>query len=106
MTELKERIEEAFEQRELLAQPEYADAVPHRNYRKENAMALVPGEVAKLEFDLLPTSYMLRKGYKMRVAIATADKDNFAQICAPGSEFELLRSDEHPSGVVLPVMPA
>ncbi|MEM1000441.1 MAG: CocE/NonD family hydrolase [Bacteroidota bacterium] len=90
--------------RNLAEVPEYRDVVPPRTYRQAAGAPLVAGEVARLEFDLLPISYRLRKGSRLRVALATADRDNFAPICPEGSVYELLRDAAHPSGVVLPVM--
>lgn len=83
---------------------EYQDVVPARNFREAQASHLVPDEVALLEFDLLPTSYMFRKGSRIRIALATGDSDVFEKICEDGSEYEILRNEEYPSGVRLPVM--
>lgn len=44
----------------------------HRSFRAD-ARPLSPGEPVKLEFDLLPTSTILRKGMKLRLVIAGAD---------------------------------
>ncbi|HHG86512.1 MAG TPA: CocE/NonD family hydrolase, partial [Bacteroidetes bacterium] len=46
--------------RQLTDSPEYRDVVPARSFRKKDGLPLVPGEVTKIVFDLLPTSYLFR----------------------------------------------
>jgi uncharacterized protein len=58
--------------------------VPHHSFLREDAMPLVPGEVAELSFGLLPISALVRKGHRLRVAIAGHDRDTFARIPADG----------------------
>ncbi len=87
------------------AEPPYRQVVPYRTYKREDAMPLVPGEVAELVFDLLPTSYFFRAGHSVRVAIAGADADQFAQ--PPGDPPTLCfqRNRLHPSRIDLPTIP-
>jgi putative CocE/NonD family hydrolase len=83
----------------------YQGVAPHRSFEKQDAMPLVPGEVAELVFDLLPTSYLFKKGSSVRVALAGADKDHFAlmkQEPAPTLAFH--RNRVHASAIELPVV--
>ncbi|UCD59316.1 MAG: CocE/NonD family hydrolase [Candidatus Hydrogenedentota bacterium] len=85
-------------------QPPYRDVVPYRTFKRKDAMPLVPGEVAELVFDLLPTSYLFKKGHSVRVAIAGADKDHFALMKAdPPPALRIYRTRSHASAVELPV---
>lgn len=79
--------------------------VPYRTFLRRNAKPLVPDEITRLTFDLLPTSYLFRKGRRVRVAIAGADKDHFE--IAPGNPptVRLHRGGAHLSGISLPVIP-
>ena len=52
--------------------------VPPRTFRREDSMPLVPGALAELRFGLHPVSALVRKGHRLRVAIAGHDKDTFA----------------------------
>jgi hypothetical protein len=54
--------------------------VPHHSFLRQDGMPLIQGEVAELRFGLLPTSCRVRRGHRLRVAIAGHDKDTFAQI--------------------------
>ncbi|HEY2165469.1 MAG TPA: CocE/NonD family hydrolase C-terminal non-catalytic domain-containing protein, partial [Gemmatimonadaceae bacterium] len=72
---------------------------------KADAEPLVRGEIATLEFDLLPISYLFRAGHAVRVAIAGADVDHFATVSPRPPVYTVYRDAEHPSSIVLPVMP-
>ena len=76
----------------------------HRSYA-EDAMALVPGELAELVFDLQPTSVIFRQGHRIRVTITCAAKDTFTTpVLDPAPVVNLLRDAAHPSRIVLPVI--
>jgi putative CocE/NonD family hydrolase len=84
--------------------PLYEVPVPHHTFRRGDAMPLVPGEVAEITFDLQPVSYLFRKGHSIRVAIAGADKDNFALVPPLPPTIKVLRNQAHPSHITLPVL--
>ena len=87
------------------AKPPYAQVVPYRTFTRTDAMPLVPGEPAKLVFDLLPISYSFQVGHRIRVAIAGADKDHFTLI-PPGEPptITLYRDASRASHIALPVV--
>ena len=73
---------------------------------RKDGMPLVPGEVAELVFDLLPTSYLFKKGHSIRVAIAGADKDHFPLMKEePAPTLKFFRTSDYPSVIELPVIP-
>jgi putative CocE/NonD family hydrolase len=59
--------------------------IPYHSYLKKDAMPLVPGQVAELKFGLQPISVLVKKGHRLRVAIAGHDKDTFIRIPAQGT---------------------
>ena len=68
-------------------------------------MPLVPGEVAELSFALLPISVLVRKGRRIRIAIAGADKDTFARVPEKGiPTITVARNSLHASYIDLPVI--
>jgi len=85
--------------------PLYRKAGPHHSQLRADAMPLVPGEVAELNFELWATSVLIREGHRLRVAIAGADKDTFARYPLDGGEpvITIERNANYPSHVVLPV---
>ncbi|MBI5115020.1 CocE/NonD family hydrolase [Candidatus Poribacteria bacterium] len=86
--------------------PPYWIPDPYHTFKKKDAEPLVPGEVAELTFDLLPTSYLFKKGHSMRVAIAGADKDHFALLKTdPPPTLEFQRNAAHASAIDLPIIP-
>lgn len=81
----------------------YRTPVPYRSYLREDASPLTPGRVAELTFDLYPISYLFKKGHRIRVAIAAADKDHFSHNPKDPPRLEIQRSSVHPSHVLLPI---
>lgn len=78
--------------------------VPHHSFLRGDARPLVPGEVAELRFGLLPTSVLVRKGHRLRVAIAGHDRDTFARIPAEGRPtITVQRNRLHASCIDVPI---
>jgi len=64
---------------------------------------LIPGEVAELVFDLLPTSFLFQEGHSIRVAIAGADAGQFdAPLLVSPLIYEVHRDLIHRSRIKLP----
>ena len=85
--------------------PPYKILVPYHSFKKKDAMPLVPGQVAELKFGLQPTSVLIKKGHRLRVAIAGADKNTFARIPAEGTPtITVARSKQNASWIELPVI--
>ena len=83
--------------------PPYQRIGPYHSYLEEDAKPLKPGQVTKITFDLIPTSYLFKKGHQIRIAIAGVDKDHFeTQDQIP--TWNIQWSPEHPSHIELPVM--
>jgi len=77
--------------------------VPQRTFVRTHGKPLSPGAPVELAFDLLPTSYLFAKGHSVRLAIAAADADSFAQV--PPAELPALsvhRGDVGGSRIDLP----
>jgi len=86
--------------------PPYSQLVPFRTYLRKDAMPLVPGEVAELRFALFPTSVLFRKGHRIRVALAGADKDTFGRLPADGAvAWTIHHGGPEGSYLDLPVVP-
>ena len=86
------------------AMPPYQQPVPYRTFKRGDAQPLVPGEIAELTFDLLPTSYLFRQGHRLRVAIAGADASHFAILPGGPPTVHIHRSRLHDSRIDLPVI--
>ena len=85
--------------------PPYKMFGPYHSLKKKDAEPLIPGEVAEIAFDLLPTSVLLKKGQRIRLAIAGADKDTFVPtegIKTP--EVIVERNSLHASYIDLPIV--
>jgi putative CocE/NonD family hydrolase len=84
--------------------PPYHHVVPYRTFKRADAQPLVPGEVAELVFDLLPTSYRFQPGHRIRFAIAGADASHFAILPGGPPTVHVHRSRLHDSHIELPVI--
>ena len=78
--------------------------VPRHSFRRADAQPLVPGETATLDFDLLPTSHLFRQGHRIRIALAGADRDQFAPPANAAAHWQVMRSVGAASRVELPVV--
>ena len=80
--------------------------VPYHSFQRADMMPLVPGEVAELTFGLLPTSVLVKKGHRIRVAIAGHDEGTFARIPKASTPTITIAANRlHASCVDLPIAP-
>jgi len=84
--------------------PGYRQLGAWHSFRRQDSMPLVPGEIAELQFAILPTSYLFKRGHSIRLALAGADKDHFALPPGPPPALRFYRDSSHASQVDLPVM--
>ena len=85
--------------------PPYKLLVPYHSFKRKDAMPLMPGEIAELKFGLLPTSVLIKKDHRIRIAIAGHDKDTFARIPPEGTPLiTVIRNKSHASYIDLPVI--
>jgi uncharacterized protein len=86
-------------------QPATKLPVPYHSFKKKDTMPLVPGQVAELRFGLQPISVLVKKGHRLRIAIAGHDKDTFARIPAEGTPvIAVQRNGRALSMIELPVI--
>lgn len=70
----------ALNRKTVNSDPEHAVLGPAHSYKKADGELLRPGENAELKISMYATSVLIKKGHKIRVAIAGADTSNFARI--------------------------
>ena len=79
--------------------------MPHHSFLKKDALPLKPGEVAELRFNLQPISVLVKKGHRLRVAIAGHDKDTFMRIPTEGTPtISMQRNSRGLSRIELPII--
>lgn len=64
-----------------------------------------PGEIYELDIPMNPIGWVLKKGHRLRLAVAAADFPNLWPTPEKASN-RLYRGGDHPSRVLLPVVPA
>ena len=84
----------------------YRLQVPYHSFKRSDVMPLIPGEVAELKFGLLPTSVLVKRGHRIRVAIAGHDEGTFARIPETGTPtITMATNSVHASCIDLPIVP-
>jgi putative CocE/NonD family hydrolase len=78
---------------------------PYHSFLKQDAAPLKPGEVAELRFHLQPISVLIKKGHRLRVAIAGHDKDTFIRTPLEGTPtISMQRNPRALSRIELPII--
>jgi len=86
------------------AQP-YKLPIPYHSFKRQDARPLTPGQIAEIKFGLYPTSVLIKRGHRIRIAIAGADKDTFVRAPAEGTPvITMARNKRHASFIDLPVV--
>lgn len=77
---------------------------PTHSFNRADAELLTPGEPTFASFELLPTSYLFRKGHRIRLSVAASDSDHFTRIPdGRPPRLTLFRDRQRASRLVLPV---
>jgi uncharacterized protein len=77
---------------------------PAHSFLRKDAELLTPGEAATVRFALYPTSVLLRKAHRIRVALAGADAGLFQRYPAEGTPtWTIYREAQRASFIDLPV---
>ncbi|HPE29806.1 MAG TPA: CocE/NonD family hydrolase [Parvularculaceae bacterium] len=78
---------------------------PH-SFARADALPVTPGEIMQLEFALNPVAVLIKKGHRLRVAIAGADADVFRRYPESGPEqFAIAVGGAKPSHIEIPMRP-
>jgi predicted acyl esterase len=65
-----------------------------------------PGEVVEIAIGMEPTSFLFRRGHRIRIAIAGHDASAFRRVPAAGNPIlKVQRNTTYPSRIELPVVP-
>jgi putative CocE/NonD family hydrolase len=89
--------------RKITADPAAAGSSdPFHTFLAADAAPMIPGKMEPIQIGLDPIAVLLRKGHRIRVAIAGADKDNLERIPATGDP--TLTITRGASSIELPVM--
>jgi uncharacterized protein len=82
----------------------YEPLGPAHSFLRKDAQPLTPGDPAQIRFSLYPTSVLLRKGHRIRVALAGADASVFQRYPPDGtSRWTVYREAQRASFIELPV---
>ncbi|MSR63203.1 MAG: CocE/NonD family hydrolase [Planctomycetes bacterium] len=93
--------------RKLDTHAELDDGLPEHTFAAADALALVPGATAELDFRMHPLAVLVRAGHSLRLALAGADADTFARLPEAGAvSLSVLRGGAEASVLELPIVRA
>ncbi|MHA2400125.1 MAG: CocE/NonD family hydrolase [Promethearchaeota archaeon] len=88
-----------------LEKPPYKILVPYHSFKKADAAPLVPGEITEVKFEFRVTSVVIRKGHRIKLAIAGADRDTFKRYPSEGKPtITIARNTHNASYIDLPII--
>lgn len=78
---------------------------PH-SFNRADALPVVPGEAFTVKFKLYSTAALIKKGHRIRLAIAGGDADTFHRLSnGQPEQFDIYRGGNEPSVVYVPLRP-
>lgn len=85
--------------------PIYTSIGPYHSFSRKDYLPMVPGKIEEVKFSLIPTSVVVKKGHRIRVAIAGADKDTFSRCPVEGNPIiTISRNYNNASYIELPII--
>ena len=84
--------------------PEYVTTWPWRTFSRADAKRMEPNVPEMCSFALLPVSWRFAKGSYLRLSIAAADADHFAQVPHGRPPRMLIRTGDNGSRIELPLV--
>ena len=84
--------------------PPYEILIPYHSFKKKDASPMIPGEITEVTFGFRPTSVLIRKGHRLKLAIAGADKDTFRKYPTDGKPtITIARNTSYASYIDVPI---
>jgi putative CocE/NonD family hydrolase len=85
--------------RGIQSNPTYTQIGDWHSFLRKDVKPFEPGKEEQIKIELLPTSYLFKKGHKIRIALAGHDKDHFRLMNPNLATWEILQGSQ----LVLPV---
>jgi len=84
---------------------------PWHHFTVVSALPVVPGEPMQLPIEVFPTAALIRSGHHLRVALSASNQAQGVwatsdQLAAAGGISTIYNDPDHPSSVVLPIVPS
>jgi uncharacterized protein len=84
----------------------YVQSAPLHSFLRRAAEPMVPDELAEVSFPTFPVAAVIRKGHRLRIALAGADQSTFHRYSAGGIEsWRVERTAAQPSSITVQLKP-
>ena len=90
-----------------LGKPPYKlpDGMLWPTFLEKDARPLKKGEIVRLQFDLMPVSYIFKAGHRYRLTLTGADpREKLRVVLDPAPTWSIQRDAAHPSHLILPIV--
>jgi len=85
--------------------PPYKTLVPYHTFLEKDASPLNSGEINEIKFGLHVTSVLIKRGHRLKIAIAGCDKDTFSRYPSEGRPvISLFHSKNYASYIDIPIV--
>ncbi len=83
----------------------YKALIPYHSYKKNDALEVIPNEIMEIKFGLHTTSAVIKKGHRMRIALAGHDRETFKKYPSSGKPIlSIYRNNANPSYIDIPII--
>jgi putative CocE/NonD family hydrolase len=104
ITTVTEGCLRALHRRVSQSKPPHWQPGPYHSFEKADGRPMELNQATRLSFDLLPVSYLFRRGHSVALALALADRENFSLQPGPPPIIRILCGGKRGSVLELPVM--
>ena len=94
----------ALHRRDAAPENGFVPITAHHSFRREDAAPMVLGEPSRMSIGMLPTSYAVPRGHRLRLVFTLGDRDHFARVGPASAEVDILVGPAHPSALELPLI--
>lgn len=77
---------------------------PYHSYLNKDKQAMIPHQVTRMQFTLLPIAYQVLKGHSLQISLANVDVNHFEIPKVKPSKMKVYYSAKYPSSVIFPFL--
>jgi hypothetical protein len=78
-------------------------AIPYHSFLRKDGALIDTSQIELITFELLPVSYMFKKGHRIRLSISGGDKDHFQQVVNEAN-WQIMHNRLYASYIELPLV--
>jgi uncharacterized protein len=85
--------------------PLYKTMVPYHSYKRKDALPVIPHKIMEIKMGLFGTSVVIKKGHRIRIALAGHDRETFTKYPSSGKPvITVYRNSTNSSYIDIPII--